>query len=63
MWPWEAGSTVLLGCIYIKAKATSLPTCGIVYYLCVYATAMGEWQKIKENYYFRFRSNIKGPLG
>ena len=57
-----------LGCIYTRAKAkvkaTSLPICCIVSYLCVYTTAMSERQKIKENYHFRFRvrSNIKEPL-
>ena len=58
-------SIVLLGCIYIrakvKAKVTSLLICCIVSYLCVYTTVMSGWQKIKENY--RFRSNMKEPLG
>ena len=36
--------------------------CCIVSYLCVYNTATTEQQKIKENYRFRFRSNINAPL-
>ena len=57
-----------LGCIYIRAKVNakvmSLLMCCIVSYLCVYTTAMSEWQKIKENYCFRFnfRSKINAPL-
>ena len=53
-----------LGYIYIraKAKATSLQNCCIVSNMCVYTTAMCERQKIKENYRFRSRSNIKEPL-
>ena len=49
----------LLGYIYItaKAKATSLPICCIVSYLCVYTTAISERQKIKENYRFCFHFN------
>ena len=49
-----------LRCVYIKAKATSLPICYIVSNLCVYTTAMCKRQKIKEKN--RFRSNIKEPL-
>ena len=51
-----------LGYIYIRAKATSLQNCCIVSNMCVYTTAMCERQKIKGNYRFRFRSNIKEPL-
>ena len=35
-----------------KTKATSLPICCIVSNLCVYTTAMCQWQKIKEKIAF-----------
>ena len=42
------------GCIYIRAKATSLPICCIVSNLWVYTTAMCKRQKIKEKIAFAF---------
>ena len=42
-----------LGCIYTRAKATSLPICCIVFNLCVYTTATAAATKIKEKNRFR----------
>ena len=44
----------ILGCIYIRAKATSLQTCCIVSNLCIFTTAA---TKIKGKNRFRFSIN------
>ena len=44
--------------LYIRAKATLLPTSCIVSFLCVYTTATAVATKIKEKNHFRFRSRV-----
>ena len=66
LWCWShvhanAHYGIVLGFIYIGAKATSLLSYFIVSNLCIYTKATTGATKVKEK--FRLRPNTKEPLG